>query len=109
MCVYVIDDYCCLPIHFLCCTIIGSTLQCKKCLGATVVMILHCINKIEDEDVLLMLEVRKHMGYRSKSPHQVPLLSAKTRKLRPQFPWSQKDSGTEDWKNVCMYDVGDIF
>uniref|UniRef100_A0AAY4CXQ8 Transposase Tc1-like domain-containing protein n=1 Tax=Denticeps clupeoides TaxID=299321 RepID=A0AAY4CXQ8_9TELE len=42
----------------------------------------------------------KQMGYSSRRPHRVPLLSAKNRKLRLQFTnWT-----IEDWKNVSWSD-----
>ncbi len=42
----------------------------------------------------------KQMGYSSRKPHRVPLLSAKNRKRRIQFVQAHKNWTIEDWKNV---------
>ncbi len=46
----------------------------------------------------------KQMGYSSRRPHQVPLLSAKNRKQRLQFAQDHQNWTTEDWKNVTWSD-----
>uniref|UniRef100_A0A0E9XV88 Uncharacterized protein n=1 Tax=Anguilla anguilla TaxID=7936 RepID=A0A0E9XV88_ANGAN len=45
------------------------------------------------------------MGYSSRRPHRMPLLSAKNRKLRLQLARAQQNWTIEDWKNVvhCVY------
>ena len=43
----------------------------------------------------------RRMGYSSRRPHQVPLLSAKNRKLRLQLAQAHQDWTTEDWKHVA--------
>ncbi len=43
----------------------------------------------------------KQMGYSSRRPHRVPLLSAKNRKRRLQFAQTHQSWTTEDWKNVA--------
>ncbi len=79
-----------------------------------------------DENALLMSEVRgewadnqgmqntisecttrwtlKQMGYSSRRPHRVPLLSAKNRKRRLQFAQAHQNWTIEDWKNVAWSD-----
>ncbi len=46
----------------------------------------------------------KQMGYSSRRPHRVPLLSAKNRKRRLQFTQAQQNWTIEDWKNVAWSD-----
>ncbi len=46
----------------------------------------------------------KQMGYSSRTPHRVPLLSAKNRKQRLQFAQAQQNWTIEDWKNVAWSD-----
>ncbi len=46
----------------------------------------------------------KQMGYSSRRPHRVPLLSAKNRKRRLQFTQAHQDWTIEDWKNVAWSD-----
>ncbi len=46
----------------------------------------------------------KQMGYSSRRPHRVPLLSAKNRKRRLQFTQDHQNWTTEDWKNVAWSD-----
>ncbi len=43
----------------------------------------------------------KQMGYSSRRPHRVPLLSAKNRKRRLQFAQAQQNWTIENWKNVA--------
>ncbi len=44
------------------------------------------------------------MGYSSRRPHRVPLLSAKNRKPRLQFTQAHQNWTIEDWKNVAGSD-----
>ncbi len=44
---------------------------------------------------------QKQMGYSSRRPHRVPLLSAKNRKQRRQFAKAHQNWTVEDWKNVA--------
>ncbi len=46
----------------------------------------------------------KQMGYSSRRPHQVPLLSAKNRKRRLQLAQAHQNWTIEDWKNVVWSD-----
>ncbi len=46
----------------------------------------------------------KQMGYSSRRPHRVPLLSAKNRKRRLQFTQAHQNWTIEDWKNVAWSD-----
>ncbi len=46
----------------------------------------------------------KQMGYSSRRPHRVPLLSAKNRKRRLQFTQVHQNWTIEDWKNVAWFD-----
>ncbi len=46
----------------------------------------------------------KQMGYSSRRPHRVPLLSAKNRKRRLQFTQTHQNCTIEDWKNVAWSD-----
>ncbi len=46
----------------------------------------------------------KQMGYSSRRPHRVPLLSAKNRKQRLQFEQARQNRTIEDWKNVDRTD-----
>ncbi len=46
----------------------------------------------------------KQMGYSSRRPHRVSLLSAKNRKRRLQFAQSHQNWIIEDWKNVAWSD-----
>ncbi len=43
----------------------------------------------------------KQMGYSSRRPHRVPLLSAKNRKRRIQFTQAQQNWTIQDLKNVA--------
>ncbi len=43
----------------------------------------------------------KQMGYSSRRPHRVPLLSAKNRTQRLQFTQTHQNWTIEDWKNVA--------
>ncbi len=42
----------------------------------------------------------KQMGYSSRRPHRVPLLSAKNRKRRLQFTQAPQNWTIEDWKSL---------
>ncbi len=46
----------------------------------------------------------KQMGYSSRRPHRVPLLSAKNRERRPPFAQAHQNWTIEDWKNVAWSD-----
>ncbi len=46
----------------------------------------------------------KQMGYSSRRPHRVPLLSAKNRKRRLQFAQAHQNWIIEDWKSVAWSD-----
>ncbi len=46
----------------------------------------------------------KQMGYSSRRPHRVPLLSAKNRKQNLQFTQAHQNWTIEDWKNVAWSD-----
>ncbi len=46
----------------------------------------------------------KQMGYSSRRPLRVPLLSAKNRKRRIQFAQAHQNWTIEDWKNVAWSD-----
>ncbi len=46
----------------------------------------------------------KQMGYSSRRPHRVPLLSAKNRTRRLQFAQPHQNWTIEDWKNVAWSD-----
>ncbi len=46
----------------------------------------------------------KQMGYSSRRPHRVPLLSAKNRKRRLQFAQAHQHWTIENWKNVAWSD-----
>ncbi len=43
----------------------------------------------------------KQMGYSSRRPHRVPLLSAKNRKRRLQFAQAHRNWTIEDWNNFA--------
>ncbi len=44
----------------------------------------------------------KQMGYSSRSPHRVPLLSAKNRKQSLQFAQACQSWTIKDWKNIAL-------
>ncbi len=44
------------------------------------------------------VETLKQMGYSTRTPHRVPLLSDKNRKRRLQFTQNHQNWTTEDWK-----------
>ncbi len=46
----------------------------------------------------------KQMGYSSRRPNRVPLLSAKNRKQRLQFAQAHQNWTIEDWKNFAVSD-----
>ncbi len=50
----------------------------------------------------------KRMGYSSRRPHRVPLLSANIRKRRLQFAQAHQNWTIEDWKNVVWSDESRI-
>ncbi len=50
------------------------------------------------------LRTLKQMGYSSRRPHRVPLLSAKNRKRRLQVAQAHQNWTIEDWKNVAWSD-----
>ncbi len=50
------------------------------------------------------LRTLKQMGYSSRRPQRVPLLSAKNRKRRLQFTQAHQNCTIEDWKNVAWSD-----
>ncbi len=50
------------------------------------------------------LRTLKQMGYSSRRPHRVPLLSAKNRKRRLQFAQAHQNWTIEDCKNVAWSD-----
>ncbi len=47
----------------------------------------------------------KQMGYSSRRPHRVPLMSDKNRKQRLQFTQAHQNWTIEDWKNVWQKGV----
>ncbi len=49
----------------------------------------------------------KQMGYSSRRPHRVPLLSDKNKKRRIQLPQTHQNWTIEDWKNVAWSDESD--
>ncbi len=49
----------------------------------------------------------KQMGYSSRRPHRVPLLSDKNRKRRIHLPQTHQNWTIEDWKNVAWSDESD--
>ncbi len=51
-----------------------------------------------------MIVSLKQMGYSSRRPHRVPLLSAKNRKRRQQFTQEHQNCTIEDCKNVAWSD-----
>ncbi len=44
----------------------------------------------------------KQIGYSSRRPHRVPLLSVKNKKRRLQFGQAHQNWTIEDWKNVAL-------
>ncbi len=73
---------------------------------ATVTQITICYNQNMENTISECTTRRtlKHMGYSSRSPHWVPLLSAKNRKQRLQFAQAHQNWTIEDWKNVAWSD-----
>ncbi len=59
------------------------------------------LNTISERTTLRTL---KQMGYSSRRPHRVPLLSAKNRKRRLQFTQTHQNWTKEDWNNVAWSD-----
>ncbi|KAL1250643.1 hypothetical protein QQF64_018439, partial [Cirrhinus molitorella] len=70
---------------------------------ATVTQITTCYNRGMQKSVTecTMCRTLRRMGYSSRRPHRVPLLSAKNRKLRLQFAEAHQNWTIEDWKNVA--------
>ncbi len=50
------------------------------------------------------LRTLKQMGYSSRRPHWVPLLSAKNRKRRLQFTQPHQNWTIKDWQNIACSD-----
>ncbi len=48
--------------------------------------------------------ILKQMGYSSRRPHRVPLLSAKNSKQRLQFAQARQNYTIKDWENVAWSD-----
>uniref|UniRef100_A0A9J8A4F2 Transposase Tc1-like domain-containing protein n=1 Tax=Cyprinus carpio carpio TaxID=630221 RepID=A0A9J8A4F2_CYPCA len=46
----------------------------------------------------------RRMGYNSRRPHRVPLISTTNRKKRLQFAQAHQNWTVEDWKNVAWSD-----
>ncbi len=73
---------------------------------ATVTQITTCYNQGMQNTIFECTTRRtlKQMGYSSRRPHRVPLLSAKNRKRRLQFTQAHQNWTIEDWKNVAWSD-----
>ncbi len=73
---------------------------------ATVTQITACYNQGMQNTISERTTRRtlKHMGYSSRRPHRVPLLSAKNRKWRLQFAQARKIWTIEDWKSIAWSD-----
>ncbi len=74
---------------------------------ATVTQITTCYNQGMQNTIsehTTTRRTRKQMGYSSRRPHRVPLLSAKYRKRRLQFTQAHQNCTIEDWKNVGWSD-----
>ncbi len=73
---------------------------------ATVTQISTCYNQCMQNTISEHTTRRtlKQMGYSSRRPHQVLLLSAKNRKRRLQFAQAHQNWTIEDWKNVAWSD-----
>ncbi len=73
---------------------------------ATVNQITACYNQVMQNTISECTTRRtlKQMGYSSRRPHRVPLLSAKNRKRRIQFIQAHQNWTIEDWKNVAWSD-----
>ncbi len=73
---------------------------------ATVTQISTCYNQGMQNTISEHTTCRtlKQMGYSSRRPHRVPLLSAKNRKRRLQFAQAHKNWTIEDWKNITWSD-----
>ncbi len=69
---------------------------------ATVTQITTCYNQGMQNTISKRTICRtlKQMGYSSRRPHRVLLLSAKNRKWRLQFAQAHQNWTIEDWKNV---------
>ncbi len=73
---------------------------------ATVTQITPCYNQGMQNTIseCTIHRTLKQMGYSSRRPHRVPLLSAKNRKRRVQFTQAHQNWTIEDWKNVAWSD-----
>ncbi len=73
---------------------------------ATVTRITTCYNQGMQNTIseCTTHQTLKKMGYSSKRPHQVLLLSAKNRKQKLQFTQTHQNWTIEDWKNVAWSD-----
>ncbi len=73
---------------------------------ATVTQITTCYNQDMQNTISERTAHRtlKQMGYSSRRPHRVPLMSAKNRKRRLQFTQTHQNWTIEDWKNVAWSD-----
>ncbi len=72
----------------------------------TVTQITTCYNQVMQNTISEHTTHRplKQMGYSSRRPHRVPLLSAKNRKRRLQFTQDHQNWTIEDCKNVAWSD-----
>ncbi len=73
---------------------------------ATVTQITTCYNQGMQNTISERTTRRtlKQMGYSSRRPHRVTLLSAKNRKRRIQFTQAHQHWIIEDWKNISWSD-----
>ncbi len=73
---------------------------------ATVTQITPCYNQGMQNTISECTTRRtlKQMGYSSRTPHRVPLQSAKNRKRRLQFAQVHQNWTIEDWKTVAWSD-----
>ncbi len=73
---------------------------------ATVTQITICYNQGMQNTIseLTTRQTLKQMGYSSRRPHRVPLMSAKNRKRRQQFALAHQNWTIEDWNNVVWSD-----
>ncbi len=73
---------------------------------ATVTQIITHYNQVIKKTIseCTTLRTLKQMGYSSRRPHRVPLMSAKNRKRRLQFTQTHQHWTIEDWKKVAWSD-----